>query len=538
MNPLLAQIVAEVRMRLRSPATLIAILAFVAAAFFWIPDPHGTATSLSWELPDGRVQAPLYSAEYVGLAISILSSIFLALGGFYLVAGSVRRDRERNVGAILAATPLSKTSYLGGKLAAHFVYLLVLASLGLTAGLAAFIRFGAGPFSLVDFTVPYLLTTIPAVAIVASVAVLFDVTPILRGRGGLVVWFFFFLFVLVKLPLDLSGVDIDAPDARFMRMPIYDPSGLATHQWRVRQSLPEAVKGVSSGYVMHGKGFERVPWHGVPLAWDFVGIRALNLALALVPFGLAVLLFDRFDPARARRRKKQGVRSRIFGFGRESKKPDLTPEFFGAEAALRRELTPVHPAPTAVGAVFAEARLIFESATWIKWPLALSAILAGLLPGNLPAGIFLVLLVPVISEAAAREEMAGTRSLVFSQPGVPASLVLWKTAALALVVAMLGAPMAIRAFVESPARGLAAVTGLLAIAAICVGLGSLSSGGKLFTGLYVAAWYAAMSGGPWMDVTGALGKSAKPLVSLAYLGGGIVLVALAAARERLRASRI
>ena len=103
---------------------------------------------------------------------------------------------------------------------------------------------------------------------------------------------------------------------------------------------------------------------------------------------------------------------------------------------------------------------------------------------------------------------------------------------------MLGAPMAIRGFVESPARGLAAVTGLLAIAAICVGLGSLSSGGKLFTGLYVAAWYAAMSGGPWMDVTGALGKSAAPLVSLAYLGGGIVLVALAAARERLRASRI
>ena len=142
-------------MRLRSPATLIAVLAFVAAAFFWIPDPHGTATSLSWELPDGRVQAPLYTAEYVGLAISILSGIFLAMGGFYLVAGSVRRDRERNVGAILAATPLSKTAYLGGKFAAHFVYLFVLATLGLAAGLVAFLRFGTGPFSLADFTLPY-----------------------------------------------------------------------------------------------------------------------------------------------------------------------------------------------------------------------------------------------------------------------------------------------------------------------------------------------------------------------------------------------
>ena len=108
-------------MRLRSFATPIAVAAFVAAAFFWIPDPKGNATSLSWELPDGRVQAPVYSAAYVGFAVSVLSGIILAMGGFYLVAGSVRRDRERGVGAILAATPLSKTAYLGGKLAAHFV---------------------------------------------------------------------------------------------------------------------------------------------------------------------------------------------------------------------------------------------------------------------------------------------------------------------------------------------------------------------------------------------------------------------------------
>ena len=198
---------------------------------------------------------------------------------------------------------------------------------------------------------------------------------------------------------------------------------------------------------------------------------------------------------------------------------------------------PVHPEPSAANAVFAEARLIWESASWIKWPLALAALAAGLAPGNLPAGIFLVLLAPVISEAAAREEMAGTRALVFSQPGVPTSLVLWKTAALGLVVVMLGAPMAVRGFVESPAKGLAVVTGLLAIAAICVGLGYLSAGGKLFTGLYVAAWYAAMSGGAEMDITGAL-KTAQPLVSLAYLGGGLLLVALAAGRERMRASRV
>jgi hypothetical protein len=523
-----AQIAAEVRMRMRSYATPLAIVAFAAAAFFWIPDPKGTASSLSWELSDGRLQAPVYSAGYVGFAISILSGVFLAMGGFYLVAGSVRRDRERKVGAILAATPLSKTAYLGGKFAAHFVYLLVLATLGLAAGLVAFLRYGVGPFDPVGFALPYFLATLPAVGIVASMAVLFDVTPVLRGRGGLVAWFFFFVFVLLKLPIDLSGVDMDAPDAklRALPMPVFDPSGLATHQWLIRRSLPEGVLNVSSGYVFHKKTPEKVEWNGLEITPRFVALRALNLGLALVPLGLAVLLFDRFDAARVRRRKIEGVRPEIIVFSEAPTNPGLTP----------LTLAPVHPRPTAAGAVYAEARLIWESASWIKWPLVLAAVLAGLLPGNLPAGIFLLLLVPVISEAAAREEISGTRGLVLAQPGVPASLVLWKTAALGLVVAMLGAPLAVRGFAESPAKGFAAAAGLFAIAAICTALGSLTSGGKLFTGLYCAVWYGAMSGAPGMDVTGALAdkSAANPLISLAYLVAGLLLVAAAVGREKLR----
>ena len=87
--PLTAQIGAELKMRLRSLATPIALVAFFAAAFFWIPDPHGNAASITWDLADGRVQAPLYSAAYVGFALAILSGIFLTMGGFYLVAGTL-----------------------------------------------------------------------------------------------------------------------------------------------------------------------------------------------------------------------------------------------------------------------------------------------------------------------------------------------------------------------------------------------------------------------------------------------------------------
>ena len=233
--PLWAQVRAELTMRLRSFATPIAIAAYLAGAFFWIPDPNGNSASLTWDLPDGRVQAPLYSAGYVGFALAILSCIFLALAGFYLVAGSVRRDRRSGVGAILAATPLSKSAYLGGKLAANFAYLLALDVVGLLAGLLALARWGSGPFSLPAFAGPYFLMTVPAIAAVASLAVFFDVTPVLRSRGGLVLWFFVFLFGLVKLPMDLAGMEEESGRFRSSATrPVFDPAGLAMYRlfWR------------------------------------------------------------------------------------------------------------------------------------------------------------------------------------------------------------------------------------------------------------------------------------------------------------------
>jgi len=532
-SPLIAQIGAEVRMRLRSFATPIAILVYLAAAFFWVPDPKSNAASLTWDLPDGRVQAPLYSAAYVGFALAILSCIFLALAGFYLVAGTVRRDRRSGVGAILAATPLSKSAYLGGKLAAHFAYLLVLDVVGLLAGLLAYLRWGSGPFSLSEFAGPYLLMTIPAIAAVSALAVLFDVTPVLRSRGGLVLWFFVFLFGLVKLPMDLAGMEEESGRFRSASRPVFDPAGLASDQWLVRKTIPANVTGVSTGHVTRDRPIERVAWSGVRITGEMVGIRALNLALCAVPFALAVLIFDRFDPARRRRRApRPGFFMRLAARFRPSDQP--VADEGGAIVRRAAPLTPVAPRPSAKTAILAEARLIWESASWIKWPLAIAAILAGLLPGNFAQGIFLLLLAPVISEAAAREDLAGTRALVYSQPSVPRSPVLWKAAALGAFVLMIGAPMAARGFFASPLRGLACVAGLAAIAGAAAALGALTSGGKLFTGLYVVVWYMGMSSAPFADFTASLSAKPEPVWGAIYLGIALVMVLAALGREKLR----
>jgi ABC-type transport system involved in multi-copper enzyme maturation permease subunit len=529
--PLLAQVEAEVKMRTRSFATPLALLALCVGAYLWIPDPTGNVSSISWDLPGGRVQGPVYSASYVGFAASVLVSIFVPLVGFYLVAGSVRRDRERGVGRILAATPLTNADYLIGKFAAHVAYLLVIAGLALAVTFVAFLRYGVGPFTVGGFLVPFLLLALPTITITAALAVLFDVSPGLRGRGGLVVWFFVFLFLLIALPMELAG---GAEKGEPHRFPAIDPGGAATQVWLARQTVPDA-QGFSTGYTIHDRPIERVPWKGVRVTGRLAAVRLANVALAVLPLLLAVLVFDRFDPARERRRRPGGKEKK--SAARLAGSDATVPASAATEPVEPVVLTPVTPRPTALVAVLAEARLIWTSASWIKWPLLVSAVVAGVAPHPMAGAAFLVLLVPVIAEVAAREDLAGTRALVFSQPAVPERPVLWKCAAVAVFLLALGLPMTTRAFVESSVRGVECVAGLLAIAGISVAFGSLTAGGKLFSGIFLAVWYMAVSGLPQADVTGALSKSPSLSVSLASLGLGVLLVTIAAAREQLRASR-
>jgi hypothetical protein len=124
----LAQAGVDVRLRLRSPATAIAAVLVAAGAVLWIPDPSGRAASLSWRAADGTVLSSVYSSRYLSWATAIVGGIILIVG-FYLVAGTISRDRERGVGAILAATPLPGPAYLAGKFTAHVAYLSVISLL-------------------------------------------------------------------------------------------------------------------------------------------------------------------------------------------------------------------------------------------------------------------------------------------------------------------------------------------------------------------------------------------------------------------------
>ena len=290
--------------------------------------------------------------------------------------------------------------------------------------------------------------------------------------------------------------------------------------------MPQAT-GVSSGLIFHDAPITRVAWPGVSFTPAVAAQRGRSLLVALVPLGLAALFFDRFDPARRRLPRKRGGERSVFAPAFET--------LPAATAAIT--FAGPRPVPTVGRAVLAEARLIWDSASILKWPLLACALGAPFLPAEqfpIGAAAFLLLLAPSIAEVAAREDLAGTRGLVFSQPGVPESPVLWKTGALLAFVVVLGLPSLGGAVVRGAGFGF--LTGLLFTAGAAAGLGALSRGGKLFLGVYTALWYLAVSRLPFADFTGLFAPPSF-LRAAAYVFLGALCVGAALAVERAR-SRI
>lgn len=55
------------------------------------------------------------TASFVGLKAAMTGSMVLLFGGFYLMKGTIERDRTHNVAQLLASAPLSDRAYLFGK---------------------------------------------------------------------------------------------------------------------------------------------------------------------------------------------------------------------------------------------------------------------------------------------------------------------------------------------------------------------------------------------------------------------------------------
>jgi len=465
----------------------------------------------------------VYNSPWVGVVMALVINSFLSLAGFYVVKGSVERDRQTGVGQILATTPMSKPLYTLGKMASNLAVLLAMvAVLAVMAFVAQLVAGEDTTLQAGKLLAPILVFCVPMMALVAAFAVLFETLPGLRGGFGNIAWFFLWMGLLTG-SIFLGGA-VDLLGMKSVSNDLYRHTalryGVTQHHYMLGARADE-----SSGRIFH--------WDGMDWTPEILLSRLVWLAAAVGLALLAALFFDRFDTAK--------------GSGRVRKAKGAAPEAATETVALPA-LAPVHLHPLAPGArrfrfldlLRAEMRLLLNGQRWWWWAVVLGLSIASLAApiGSVRSVILpLAWLWPILrwSALGTREARHGTGGLVFSAAR-PLSRQLPAVWASGVLLAVITGGAALARFVlagDWMGAGAWAV-GALFIPTLALALGVWSGSGKLFEIVFLVFWYLGpMQRVAPLDYLGAVPQAVEAGMPLVYLIA-TALLGLAAVAGRKR----
>jgi len=494
---------------------------FLVTLFFAICLGYWTARGkISLQLDEFR---GVYTSAWIGTLVALVTACFVTLVGFYIVKNSVERDRSTGVGQILAATPLSNPAYAFGKFLSNLAILAaMLVVLALCALTMQFVVAEDPRIDLWALLAPFLLLALPAMALTAAIALLFEMVPVLRGGVGNVIWFFGWTFA-VGLPF-LSGI-------RWL-----DPIGMLT----VMDSLSAAARRYVPGY-HGGMAFQinfgqihvaqNLRWLGLPWTWDLILLRLMWFLVAAVLAFFAALVFDRFDSATVR---ASATSKRTAVAVARSATPLATDSLIAAPPGSAMHLTALVKGPRRSGflrLLAAELRLALQGFRWWWYAVAAGLLIAQFAsPLEISRGPLLgtawIWPILVWSAMGSRESRFGTRSLLFSCAHIlPRQFLACFLAGLTVAV-LTGAGAAVRLCLAHNFTGLFAwLAGALFLPALALALGTWSGTGKPFEGLLAAIWYVGpMNHTPGLDFTGAASGSHAISYALVYIALGAALL--------------
>jgi hypothetical protein len=476
----------------------------------------------------------IYNSAWVGSSIALLTTMLLSLPGFYLVKNALSRDRRTGVGQIIATTPLPKVLYTLGKTLSNFSFLAVIMLIVLVgAGGTQWIRGEVIRLRVGQLLTPFVLVSLPAMTVVAALAVLFETIPFLRGGVGNVVYF---ILYIVFISVSMTGATFNAQG--IIEAPINDLFGAtiigASMLQDAQEAYPDLQFEYGIGYAKAEGGIRTFRWEGVDWTLGLAVRRLIWVGVALGLVLVASLTFDRFDPARTSRRDrdKPGPVARLTTPLRRIHLPSFN---------LGRLLgITTLPLPPLGRALIAEVRLALKGLRWWWYVVALGLVIAGATtplddPTNrlLPLAWIWPLL--VWSKFGVRESRHHTEPVVFSTPHPLGRqfVAAWLAGVLVTMAAGSGVALTMLRSGLDP-RLLAWISAAVFIPTLALALGVWSGSSKLFEALYMVIWYIGpISGLASLDFMGATADSIAlqqrwfiPLVTVVLLG----LAALGRAR--------
>jgi ABC-2 family transporter protein len=431
-----------------------------------------------------------FNSAWVGAMMSLIGTFFIGWFGFYMVKGSVARDRETGVGQIMATTPLTRPLYLLGKWLSNFLVLMAMVAILALAGIVIqYLQGENTQINLLAFLDPFFLIVMPLMALVAAAAVLFETIPFLQGGFGNIVYFFAFIMFV---PLFMENNTLK-------NYPAFEPMGLGLLASEMGKAVTAIHPDYDGDFTLGGGVTEGATttfiWNGIHWTPEFIFARFSLIVIALALTFLAALFFDRFDPSRTKPRSM-----RI-----KSSASDSTPTPASTSQALPTpHLTPLTSSPLGnksanrfsfFTVLTAELKLLLKGQRWWWYAIAGGVIIACLANQStttreiiLPiAWVWPILIWSTIGN---REIHNNVQQLTFSSASpiwrqLPAQ---WLAGLIVTLLMASGA--ALRFVIDGDSIGLIALlSGAIFIPSLALAAGVWSGTSKLFEILYMVIWY-------------------------------------------------
>jgi hypothetical protein len=398
---------------------------------------------------------------------------------------------------------------------------------GVLAVTALALQLARGESTAVDpgaLLLPFVLLTLPVLALTAAAAVLFETIPVLRAGLGNIAWFFVWMITAIAgQGVPLGGLGTVAASMR---------------QAMAAQHLHPAE--FSLGFTKVDHPLHTFTWHGLHPAGGFVAARLVLILAAACLAALPAVWFARFDPARVRAQRAAVPDGDQTPVPAPAAVPAADQAVASTPSLAYKPLSPVEARPgRAFGRLLAgEARILVQGTSRWWWLVAAALNAASLaVPASLvkPAGATTALLLsaawiwPVLiwSRLGTQRRENGLDTLLGAYPGAYRQLAAEWAAGLALTAVTGPGPLLRMAAAADSPRIAAWIAGALFIPSLALMLGTASRTHRMFQALYVILWYAAVNQVAAADYMGTVLVDGRPAGPSPLLTAGVSLAVLA-----------
>ncbi|HEU4495649.1 MAG TPA: ABC transporter permease [Flavobacterium sp.] len=490
---------ADYLQRTRSYTFIITLLASVYGAYLFVP-------------PAGAHYATVRIGQYVGInnaawvghVTAIMASTFLWLIGFYIINNGIRRDKETGVGQIIATTAISNFDYLLAKAVSNFLVLLSITSIIILMAFGLILtRSSNYNFSVSQFLLPYIFTTLPSIFFLSALAVLMEV--VFGKRTNLLNVSFFFLLSLVVGMVNTSHNPnmkwIDILGNKYL-------TANMSEALKAQHPLAES-ENAAIGFTVRGKEIETkyFVFEGSDWSFEYIISRIAWIAIAVALVYMASRLFNRFDEKITIQKKKkviidEGSQPIFINNSKPAELPKAV-QAFGIIPLVKTELL----------------MLLRKGPRWF-WIINLGIFIALF---AVPIEFAHVYLLPVLwflqvnrwADLSTKEKFYGTDCFIYASYKPLQRLLAAQILAGYILAFALALPLVLRHAISGNAISAASIVcGALLLIAFAVSAGIVSGGKRFFEIVLFMATYALIQGVPFFDYLGALHHNIDYLLCL------------------------